>query len=137
MNRERFEFLAEAYGGDPALWPAETRDAAAELIAGGLAFARTTLGRAQALDALLGSHVVATPSSALIGRILANAPSPRRRGSWLNWLAPVGLSAGLMAAGAAGVMLGVQLSPDASYDVEALITLVGDGGSSLYAQDDA
>lgn len=133
MNRERFETLAEAYGGDVARWPAETRDTAMVLMTADPDYAREVLARAAALDGLMAAYGVERPSGALAGRIVAQAEAVRRRPFWAGWLAPAGLGVGLAAACAAGVVLGVQLTPasEPTLDAESLITAVADGGFSL------
>jgi hypothetical protein len=109
MTHERFEALAEAYGGDVARWPAEVRDGAALLMAGEPDVTRAALARAGALDAALDAWRPAPASASLIDRIVAAAPRLRRP-RWLAWLSPAALGAGLAAACAAGVVVGVQMS---------------------------
>lgn len=118
MTKERFEALAEAYGGDLARWPADVREEAALLAAAEPAFAQTVLQRQAALDAALHALPLKTASAALFEQILESAPPLRRpRLRWRGWLAPAGLGAGLAAAAAAGVVLGVQLSQHAPTSV--------------------
>lgn len=115
MTRERFEELAQAYGGDIARWPAEMRDEAGLLAAAEPRFAQEVLGREAALDAALFALPLRTASSELVARIVDSAPPLRpRRLRWRSWLTPAGLGAGLAAAAAAGVILGVQVSEHAS-----------------------
>jgi hypothetical protein len=109
MTHERFEALAEAYGGEVPRWPAEARDAAALLMAAEPGFTQGVLARAGALDAALDAWRPAPASASLIDRIIAAAPSLRRP-RWLGWLSPAALGAGLAAAGVAGVLVGVELS---------------------------
>lgn len=52
MNIERFQYLAEAFGGDLSRWPADQQNAAAALLRTSPA-ARRALDEALALDALL------------------------------------------------------------------------------------
>ena len=86
------------------------------------------LARAGALDDALDAWPSLASSPELRDRILAAAPAPRR--ALARWLAPLGLGAGLAAACAAGLVIGVQVSsapeaPDAvaaamaSYDATA------------------
>ena len=49
MTRERFQELAEAYGGDVARWPVASRDAAAVMLAAEPAFAQGVLANAATL----------------------------------------------------------------------------------------
>ncbi|MFD1191920.1 hypothetical protein ACFQ27_15115, partial [Phenylobacterium conjunctum] len=53
MTPERFEELAEAYGGETARWPQAEREAAAALMAGRPDFAQAALAWADALDEVL------------------------------------------------------------------------------------
>jgi hypothetical protein len=82
------------------------------------AFTGATLAGAAALDAALDSWRAAPASAAVVERILAAAPQPGRR--WPVWLSPAALGAGLAAACAAGVVLGVQLSERANASETAL-----------------
>lgn len=109
MTLERFEELAEAYGGDTARWPAADREAAAALMAAQPEIARAALARADALDAVLDAWRPAPVSADLLERVLAQAPRPRasRLGAWI-WRGAVG--AGLAGACAAGLLMGVTLS---------------------------
>lgn len=106
MNAERFADLAGAYGGDIRRWPQEVRDDAYGWLEVH-AEARAVLVEAGELDALLNTHAPAAPSSMLRERLLFQAP--RARPLWRQtsaWLS----GAGLAAACAAGVMLGVNMS---------------------------
>jgi hypothetical protein len=111
MTPERFETLAQAYGGDVARWPAAEREAAALLMAERPDWAQGALAEAGALDAALAAYAPPRATAALTDRIVAGAPTPRSRRRWPAWLAPAGLGAGLAAACAAGVMLGAELAP--------------------------
>ncbi|MDE2488629.1 MAG: hypothetical protein KGO51_14640 [Alphaproteobacteria bacterium] len=112
MTQERFEAYAEAFGGDVSRWPAEAREAAALLMAEQPAMTNGALARAGRLDAALDAWRTAPAGATLIGRILDTAPRSRR--GWRLWLSPAVLGAGLAAACAAGVIVGVQLSDRAS-----------------------
>jgi hypothetical protein len=121
VTRERFEAIAEAYGGDVARWPAEAREEAAVLMAEAPDFTQAVLERARALDAAMDAWRPALPSGALADRIAASAPAPGRR--WSSWITPAAwgasLAAGLAAACAAGAMLGVELSGHVASRIEA------------------
>lgn len=130
MNRQRFQELAEAYGGEVARWPLAEREAAALLMAEDPDFTRQTLAEADSLDALLDAWRPAPASSRLMEAILAVAPAPRPQPRWRGWLMPAGLGAGLAAACAAGVLFGVQLEQraaggDASVSAVADLDLSG------------
>ncbi len=101
LTRERFEALAEAYGGDVSRWPEDVREAAAVRMAGEPKVCGEILGRAGALDAALDAWRPAPASPGLMERILAAAPRMRRP-RWLIWLSPAVLGAGLAAGEGAG-----------------------------------
>jgi hypothetical protein len=79
MDRERFEVLLDAYGGDFQRWPADAR-AGGEAFAAQDAEAAVLLREAQALDRALSLAGDAPDTSALMARILAAAP--RRRAAF-------------------------------------------------------
>jgi hypothetical protein len=109
MNAERFEALAEAFGGDVARWPAAEREAAAVLMAARTDWAQSVLGRAGEVDTALYAYAPPQASVGLADRIAATGPRPGRRG-WMGFLWPAGLGAGLAAACAAGIFVGAHLS---------------------------
>jgi len=106
MSRERFEALADAYGGDVARWPDAERDAAAALMAGDASFARQVLAQASRLDAALDEWRPLAVTEALREAVAATAPKGRRRGVLATWGVRLGLGAGLAAACAMGVLVG-------------------------------
>ncbi|HEX3700893.1 MAG TPA: hypothetical protein VHV27_09500 [Phenylobacterium sp.] len=121
MTHERFEALAEAFGGDVSRWTAPERDAAALLMAAEPAFTRRVLARAGSLDAALDAWRPTPASAELAERIVAGAPRERRR-DWRQWLSPAALGAGLAAACAAGVIVGVQVSMHTPEATEVAVT---------------
>lgn len=130
MNEERFTDLAGAYGGDVSRWPMQTWDAAAAFMASAPGLSGRILAEAAELDVALDAWGSIPADAALIDRILASAPAPRARRSWREWLAPVGLGAGLATACAVGLIFGVQITKTAIEQREAVIlaldpTLVG------------
>ena len=136
MNPDRFETLAEAYGGDVARWPDAEREAAAQLMAEKPAWASAILARAGELDAALDAFDPLRARAPLAERIAAGAPRPRTR--WSGWLIPAGMGAGLAAACAAGLVMGAQLAaPSAASDTEALVTAVSSDDFGLYLDEDA
>ena len=136
MTPERFETLAEAYGGDVARWPDAEREAAAGLMAAQPAWASAVLARAGELDAALLAFAPPRAAPGLAERIAAGAPRPRAR--WAGWLMPAGMGAGLAAACAAGVVMGVQLAqPAAASDTEALVTAVSADDLGFLIDEDA
>ena len=127
MTLERFQTLAETYGGDVTRWPPAEREAAANVMAADPAGAQAALSRAADLDALLTAFSPPRGSEGLAERIAAGAPRPRR--GW-GWLLPAGMGAGLAAACAAGVVAGVHLSAAQApaSDGESVMTAVSDDG---------
>ena len=77
MTRERFEDLAEIYGGDIARWPLAERDAAALLMAADPDFAKAALAAPAGLDDLLGAWAPQPVSHQLREAVIASAPRPR------------------------------------------------------------
>lgn len=110
MRLDRFAALAEAYGGDVARWPEPEREAAAVLMAAEPEATAPLLAGASDLDWALDAWRAPAASAALQASILGSAPAPRTPRPWRGWLWRTGLGAGLMAAGAAGVMAGVVVS---------------------------
>ena len=125
MTHERFEALAEAFGGDVARWPADAREAAALLMAAEPEFTQAVLAQAERLDTALDAWRPAPASPALVERIVAGAPKARAP-RWIGWLSPAAqgafLGAGLAAACAAGVMVGVVVSEHSSTSREMAVT---------------
>ena len=109
MDVERFETLALAYGGDLRRWPQAERAAGEAFRAREPAAADEALSAAQALDFALDGWTSPAPSAALRQAVLAAAPKTRARpagrglGFWLS-------GAGLVAAAAAGVIVGFTAS---------------------------
>jgi hypothetical protein len=140
MTPERFESLAEAYGGDISRWPEAEREAAALVMADRSAWAQDVLARAGDLDDLLDAFAAPVGSPGLGTRIAARAPRPRAR-RWMGWLMPAGLGVGLAAACAVGVMVGAQFhaapSTPAASDADALLTVVSDDDFGLYLDEEA
>lgn len=113
MNRDRFEDLAQAYGGQIGRWPQAERDAAALFAASEPAAAQALLAAASDLDAALEAWVAPVADAGLREAIVASAPQPKPRRALAVWAWRAGLGASLAAACAAGVLVGVRLSPDA------------------------
>ena len=112
-SRQALLQLLDAYGADPARWPAEDprRAKAWALIDSGDALAAQSVAAARALDRALDTMAPPTPSAALTGAILqaAQKPGPGFR-SWAGLLRkpallkPVGA---LACAGLLGIMVGI------------------------------
>jgi hypothetical protein len=131
VTKERFEELAEAYGGDIVRWPAALREEAALLVVSEPDFARRVLGRAAGLDAALDELPRPTATSQLFDRIVGSAPAARRR---RLWLAPAGLAAALAGVAACGLVLGVQLGGRSAANAEASSQVLADLDVSAIAE---
>lgn len=121
LTQERFEELAEAWGGDIARWPAEAREAAARLMAAEPRFTGHVLARAEALDGALDAWRPAPARPWLVEAILAAAPQALKP-RWISWLSPAALAGGLAAAAVAGVVAGVELSQQTEHAREMAVT---------------
>lgn len=120
MDRQRFDYLLEAYGADFAHWPAEEREAAAAFAAAHAPALDEALHDARALDAMLDTRRVAGDAPELLSaRILA--AHKRQRGAGLDWRA----AAALAACAVFGVALGygggllAPVADDGDYFVSA------------------
>ncbi|MGD9803126.1 MAG: hypothetical protein AB7E81_24810 [Hyphomicrobiaceae bacterium] len=104
MSPERFQQLAETYGGNLQRWPADARQAAHSFLRTHPADARAVLADAAPLDRRLDSYVVAEPGRELRERIISLAPVARAawRGTWMWWqglgLAGIGIAGALAGA---------------------------------------
>ena len=110
MTPERFEALAEAYGGDMARWPNADWDAAAMFAAREPELATRLLAEAARLDEALDGWAPLQASHRLREAVIAAAPVARARRGLADWLWRAGAGAGLAAACAAGLAVGVMLS---------------------------
>jgi len=105
MTLERFEDLAEIYGGEIARWPEGEREAARALLASDPERLKPALNAAAHLDRLLDLAPAQSVDAALLGRLIAAAPRPVA--SARRWIAGLGAALGLSAAALAGVAVGV------------------------------
>ncbi|WFN11999.1 hypothetical protein LXE92_27135 [Burkholderia contaminans] len=78
MTPERFRTIVAAYGSDARRWPDGERAAAEAWAHAHPADALAALDDAAELDAWLANDTVAPPAPALVARIVATAPAPRR-----------------------------------------------------------
>lgn len=121
MTYERFEYLADAYGGDLRRWPEAEREAARALTAVD-ARAAALLAQADRLDALLGAAPRPVASHVLREQVIASAAGAglrtRRRGG-VGTLAWLSAGAGWAAAACAGVVFGVALTSHMTANVRA------------------
>ncbi len=133
MTYERFETLADAYGGDLRRWPEAEREAARALLDSDPR-ATVLLREADGLDALLDAAPRPAPSHVLREAVIAGAAGvglrARRRGPGpLAWLS----GAGWAAAACAGVVFGINLTSHLTADVQADAVLYQ---ASLISADD-
>lgn len=105
MALERFEDLAEVYGGEIARWPEGEREAARALLAANPERLSPVLVGAAQLDRLLDLAPAQSVDAALLGRLIAAAPQARNAAR--RWIAGLGAALGLSAAALAGVAVGV------------------------------
>lgn len=137
MKAERFEELAQAYGGVIARWPDAEQDAAYAFMAREPDVADAALAEAMVLDEALDGLPVPAVSSALRDRVIASAPTPRAgRSALRRWLAGAGVGVGLAAATAAGVVAGVSLTAAAPPSDEAMLAQIY-GPGDLLADEEA
>jgi hypothetical protein len=97
LTIQRFQDLADAYGGAVARWPECYRSAGSQLAT--TAEGAAILAKASALDAHLDTWRVPAPSSDLSARVVTRAPAARRvagRVRW--WWSGVGIAATLAGA---------------------------------------
>jgi hypothetical protein len=120
MTFERFEHLADAYGGDLRRWPEAEREAGRAL-ASADPRAAGLLAQADRLDVLLDAAPRPAVSHALRERVIAAAagaglkPRRGRTPGLLAWLS----GAGWAAAACAGVVFGISLTAHMTADVQA------------------
>ena len=97
MTLVRLCAILDAYGADPARWPADERDAALRLVARSPE-ARRHRDAAAILDDALDAGPTEAASPALAARVLAAAPRPRRLriGRLVAVAAPLAAAAGLV-----------------------------------------
>lgn len=107
MTPERFEDLAETYGGEIARWPEGEREAARALLAKDAPRLSPKLTAAAQLDRLLDMAPAQSPDAALLGRLIAAAPAPPNTAR--RWIAGLGAALGLSAAAFAGITVGVAV----------------------------
>lgn len=125
MTLDRLRAIVEAYGADPARWPAAERAAGEALLAGSPS-ARTMVAEAARIDAALDSVPALSPTPAIRSAILAAAPRPaalsfvaRLREGWRELFGELGgwQPAGVLAAALVlGIVSGGLMSEDVSLE---------------------
>jgi len=159
MDAHRLDQILEAYGGDPARWPAHERAAAEALLASAPEL-RARLAAAARLDALLAAvPAIEAPSAALRERVLASArparraparaAQPRSHRTRLRYLvAALPLAAGLLLwlartpapspapqLAATPRPMNVVKAAVVTWPTDDLLSLSGDSGAGLAAND--
>ena len=106
MTKDRVLALVDAYGGDPARWPAAEREAAVALLSGDRDLARAA-DEARRLDVTLDTLPMPRPNPSLR---VALKEIPERRGSLFEliagWFGVWQPAAGLAAAAVLGIAIG-------------------------------
>ncbi|MBO9545666.1 hypothetical protein [Caulobacter sp.] len=133
MDFERFEDLAEIYGGEIARWPEGQREAARALLAANPERLSPVLASAAQLDRLLDLAPAQSVDAALLGRLIAAAP--QATGAARRWIAGLGAALGLSAAAFAGVLVGVSLAGQAQPPVAAPAVVTARADSPITAVD--
>ncbi|KFG98380.1 hypothetical protein GQ56_0104865 [Burkholderia paludis] len=130
MTPERFRTIVAAYGSDARRWPDDERTAAEGWARAHPGEALAALDEAAELDAWLANDTVAPPAPALVERIVASAPAPRRarrRGAvWWSGAAFAGVGlAGALAGAVAVSMLMLGSVPSSQHEPGYLTTTFG------------
>ncbi len=110
---DRFQDMIDAYGAEPARWPADRRAWALDVLTRSAA-ARALLPEAARLDNVIAAARPAPAPSHLVGRVLAQAPQTRAASfmAGRNWLQRLWHpAAGLAFAAILGIGLGLNVSP--------------------------
>ncbi len=106
----RLDALIAAYGANPLRWPLEERDAAARF-AGASRARLARLAQARSLDGALDRAPNLAPRWPLEARIIAAAPRPKTIGAAPRAHRRLAIAAGLAAACASGVIVGLFAAP--------------------------
>ncbi len=129
MNQDRFQTLADAFGGSISRWPIDLRDEAFAFMASSPDEAAMALASALELDEDLDAIERPSPSHALRQAIINAAPRPRpARGPIQRWLAGAGVGIGLATAAMAGIVIGVNLSAASAGEDAVLLAAVYSSG---------
>lgn len=129
MNKDRFQTLADAFGGSISRWPVALRDEAYAFTASSPDEAAAALASALDLDEDLDAVERPSPSHALRQAIINAAPRARpARGPIQRWLTGAGVGIGLVTAAAAGIVIGVDLSASSAGEDAVLLAAVYSSG---------
>lgn len=114
MDRQRFEDLADAFGGDVARWPVNEQSAALTVISAQPVWAEGVLAKASHLDQALDEWRPGEVGHALREAVIAQAPAALRRARYMTWVLGVTAGLGLAGASVAGLAVGVYLAVHSS-----------------------
>lgn len=130
MNLDRFQTLADAFGGSISRWPADVQDEAYAFMATAPDEAAQALAEARALDEDLDSAERLSPSHALRMSVIDAAPRARvaARGPFRRWLTGAGVGIGLVTAACAGIVIGVSMSTASAGEDAVLLAAVYSSG---------
>lgn len=129
MNLDRFQTLADAFGGLISRWPADLQDEAFAFTASSPDEAAVALASALDLDEDLDAVERPSPSHALRQSIISSAPRARpARRPFQRWLTGAGVGIGLVTAAAAGIVIGVDLSATSAGEDAVLLAAVYSSG---------
>lgn len=113
MTEERFFQILEAYGADPARWPAAERDQAQGFAQTRPELVAVATGEEMMLDDLLDRLDEPTPDTTLLERrLLARLPRP----AMPDWMAPSAVAAALLLGVCLGFASGAVTVPDDELD---------------------
>lgn len=129
MNQDRFQTLADAFGGSISRWPENLQDEAYAFTASSPDEAAMALASARDLDEDLDAIERPSVSHALRQTIINAAPRLRpARGPIQRWLAGAGVGIGLATAAVAGIIIGVNLSATSAGEDAVLLAAVYSSG---------
>lgn len=129
MNLERFQTLADAFGGSITRWPTDAQDDAYAFTAATPDDAARILAEARALDEDLDQAERLSPSYSLRQNIIDAAPRARvARTPFQRWLTGAGVGVGLVTAACAGIVIGVNLTAASAAEDAVLLAAVYSSG---------
>lgn len=133
MDQQRFEALAEAYGGDMQAWPAKEQAEANAFAAAHPDIAEPVLEAAKALDAILVDAAIEPPSERLYHSIVEHGVRARRsqRPVWAAAAAAIMLTVGMGTGWLAGPSTG-----EPSEDIFALAFGALESAETLTLEED-
>ena len=114
MDRQRFEDLADAFGGDISRWPVSEQPAALIVVSAQPVWAEGVLAQASNLDQALDEWRPGEVGHALREAVIAQAPQAVRRARYMTWILGVTAGLGLAGASVAGLAVGVALAVHSS-----------------------